>query len=79
VGFLPITDKRGGRNGSDPPWAIAETECADAVNVDWFGATLARKRGGADAITMTSSPFTGQIVSTLDRHVPGTDLTAAEL
>jgi hypothetical protein len=75
---LVIADLRGGRNGIDPPFSLRDTECVEALNVDWYGATLARKRGGADSLSMTGSTFTGT-VSTLFRHVPGTDETAAEL
>lgn len=81
MGYVVITDKRGGRNGSDPPWKIAENEWAEAINVDYFGTPLARKRGGAIAVALTpgaGNGFTGK-VSTLYRHVPGTDQTAAEL
>src|SRR5690349_433049 len=76
-----INDCTGGRNGVDPPWAIAPNECADAVNVDWYHAKVARKRNGASTASTTFSsggPFTGTI-SSLFRHVPGTDETAAEL
>lgn len=73
-----IADLRGGRNGYLPAWAIRDTECADAVNVDWYQAMLARKRGGTVAPSTTGQPFTGKI-SSLIRHVPGTDETAAEL
>lgn len=75
---LIVADLRGGRNGVDPPWSLRENECAEALNVDWIGATLGRKRGGADALAMTGTTFTGKI-STLIRHVPSTDETAAEL
>lgn len=75
---LVIADLRGGRNGIDPPSMLRDDECAEALNVDWWGATLARKRGGADALTMAGTSLTG-VVSSLFRHVPGTDETAAEL
>ena len=77
---IVIGDLRGGRNGYDPPLAIRENECADAVNVDWYQSTLAHRRNGSSASTMTFSaggPFTGKI-SSLYRHVPGTAPTAAE-
>lgn len=78
-GHLAITDQRSGRNNVDPPTIISETHCVEAKNVDFFNATFARKRGGVTALATTNSPFTGQIVSSLFRHVPGTDVTAAEL
>lgn len=76
--WITITDLTRGRNGADPPHAIAEGECTDAVNVDWYKAPLGRKRGGSTALSMTGSTFTGT-VSSLGRHIPTSDATAAEL
>src|SRR5579872_7351838 len=76
---LPIKDLRAGRNGVDPPQALSDQHCVEALNIDWYNATVARKRGGTATVTTIGSPFTGQIVSTLHRHVPSTDDTAAEL
>lgn len=75
-----IGDCRGGRNGVDPPLALGDRECVDAVNVEWYHTTLGRKRKGISAASTTFSsggPFTGK-VSSLFRHVPGTDEGAAE-
>lgn len=75
-----IADLRGGRNGYDPPWAIKDNECADAVNVEFWQSRCGRKRGGVTAATATFSaggPFNN--ITSLYRHVPGTDETAAEL
>mgnify|MGYP001564871087 CR=1 FL=1 len=74
-----IGDLRGGRNGVDPPLAIKENQCVDAVNVEWFQTTLGRKRNGMSSAGVTFSsggPFTGKI-SSIFRHVPGTDETLA--
>jgi hypothetical protein len=73
-----IADLTGGRNGYDAPQAIGDRECVDAVNVDFYKARLANKRGGMQPIPATGSPFTGTI-SSLFRHVPGTSEAAAEL
>lgn len=43
---LVIADLRGGRNGGEPPFALADNQCVEAMNVDYWGSTLARKRGG---------------------------------
>jgi len=80
--FRPATigDVRGGRNGVDPPLALREDECVDAVNVEWFQSTLGRKRRGMTAASVAFSsggPFTGKI-SSVHRHVPGTDEGEAE-
>lgn len=72
-----IDDIRGGRNGYDAAWAIKDTECADAVNVDFYKARFANKRGGLSDPSLTSG-LTG-VASFLYRHVPSTDETAAEL
>lgn len=71
-----IGDLRGGQNSADPPLAVPENQCVAALNVDWFDGTVARKRGGAAAVTM-GSVFTGTI-SHLSRFVPGADETAAK-
>lgn len=91
---LVVNDLRAGRNGTDPPLSLKQPmpsyqggaasgsgECVDALNVDWYNATLARKRGGADNVALAFSsggPFTG-VISFLGRHVPGIDETLAEL
>lgn len=80
--LIEIRDLRGGRNDNDPPLAIPEVQVLEALNIDYYGdAALARKRGGATALATTFSsggPFTG-VVSSLIRHTPGADPTAAEL
>ena len=93
---LIVANLRAGRNGTEPPLSLREagtaapgvsvpagaSECVEALNVDWYNASLARKRGGADALAMLTvvpaNIFTGT-VSFLGRHVPSTDETAAEL
>jgi hypothetical protein len=75
---LVIDDQTGGRNGYEPPWALASNQCADAVNVDFYQSRFGRKANGATAVTLTSATITG-VVSSAIRHVPNTDLTAAEL
>ena len=72
-----VDDQRNGRNGYDAPWAIRDTECAEAVNVDFYKSRLGNKRSGMLDPSFTSG-FTG-VSSALFRHVPGTDETAAEL
>lgn len=72
----------GGRNAIDAPTSelFGETQCLDAVNVDFFRTSFARKRNGLSASGVSFSsggPFTGTL-STLFRHVPASDDTAAE-
>lgn len=73
-----IDDVRGGRNGYDPPWAVKDTECVDAVNVDFYKSRLGNKRSGMLQPTTTGTTRTGT-TSSLFRHVPSTDETLAEL
>lgn len=70
-----------GRDGSTPSEIqIPPTRCKEAINVDFYQAAFARKRDGASAVfaSTTSEAFTG-VLSSLIRHVPGADETAAEL
>lgn len=73
-----IGDLRGGRNGADALTLLAENECIDAVNVDWWHAGFARKRNGSASQSLTGSTIAGKI-SALIRHVPGADETLAQL
>lgn len=77
-GRLAIEDLRSGRNGADPPQTLSDTECAEALNVDWFNSPFGRRRGGVATVSLTNSPFTGTM-SSLFRHVPTTLETSAEL
>ncbi len=75
---LVIDDLRGGRNGFDPPWALQNNQCVDAVNVDFYGTRFAHKRLGMTAASTTGVTCTG-VISSLFRHVPGILQSAAEL
>ena len=74
---LTIDDLSGGRNGYDTPSAIPNDQTFEALNVEYFDGGLGRKRNGATAIGMTSSPFTG-VVSSLLRYVPAFNEADAE-
>jgi len=77
---IAILDARGGRNGGDPPLSLPDTQLAEAMNVDFWEGTLAHKRLGAEAVSLTCSsggPFA--LVATLLSHLPTADLTALEL
>ncbi len=78
AGRLVIDDLRDGRNGLDPSWAIKDTECVDAVNIDFYHSRFGNKRSGMLNPTTTNSTTTGTI-SSVCRHVPGTSEAAAEL
>lgn len=70
-----------GRDGSTTGHiAIPPYKAKECLNVDFYMADLARKRGGAtDAYALTTNEDTSSIDSALFRHVPGADETAAEL
>lgn len=76
---LVIADLRGGRNGADPPLSLPDNQCVEALNVDWFDGTVARKRGGSDAVSQTGGTAFSSGIQTLIRHVPGNAETGAEL
>ena len=76
---IVIADLRGGRNGADPPLSLPDNQCVEALNVDWYDGTLARKRGGADAVAQTGGTAFSSGIQTLIRHVPTNAETAAEL
>jgi hypothetical protein len=83
-----VFTKLRGRDGSTasvgvPPelGGIPYDKCLEAMNVDWYRADFARKRGGASSLSLTFSsggPFSGRIVA-LGAHVPSAALSAAEL
>jgi hypothetical protein len=83
---LIINDLRGGRNGTEPPLSLRDPsagrggECVEALNVDWWRATVCRKRSGASAYALQGlggpNPITG-VISFLGRHLPGIDETQA--
>ena len=76
---LIIGDLRGGRNNTDPTIALAENQCVDALNVDWYDGLLGRKRGGSDSVSLSGGTAFTNGIQTLIRHVPGSSETAAEL
>lgn len=55
-GTIEIHDLRGGRNNADSPHAIADNQCVEAWDVDWFSGMLARKRLGSVQLGLTSGP-----------------------
>jgi hypothetical protein len=80
--YLVISDLRGGRNGLDPPWAIADNQCVDAVNIEWWRTRLGRRRNGGISVPppVGSGLMTGfEYIAVLMRHMPGADETTAEL
>ncbi len=74
-----VSELRGGRNGVDHPAGIPNTQCVDALNVDWSDNPLGRKRGGAVPISLAGGTAPGSAFVSLFRHVPDGDETAAEL
>lgn len=75
--FTGIRGRDGSTSGhiSIPPYKAKE-----CLNVDFYRADFARKRGGAsDVLAETTGGDTASVTSALMRHVPGADETAAEL
>src|SRR6185295_15882136 len=77
---IVLDDFSGGRNGVDSPVGpgFKPNEVVDAVNGDWYHTTWLRKRYGSSNTSMTGSGMLGT-VSSLGRHVPGTNDADAEL
>lgn len=68
-----------GRWGVNTPFACPTDQCVEALNIDWFRSTLARKRGGASAISLTGGTAQTGTISFLFSHVPAYDQTLREL
>jgi hypothetical protein len=70
-----------GRDGSTSSHIdIPPHKAKECLNVDFYMASLARKRGGATNIfSSTTNEDTSAVIAALVRHVPGADETAAEL
>lgn len=78
MNFLVLDDLRGGRNATDPPFAVKSNQVVEALNVDWFDGMLCRKRGGSDAVTDSGGTAFSSGIMALIRHVPGADETLVE-
>lgn len=79
LGFLTLHDFRGGRNGADPLTAIPETQCADAINVDWYRGMLARRRPGASLCPGGPPSSLTRAIFSLIRFIPGRSETQTRL
>lgn len=77
---LVLDDFSGGRNNADTPLGpmFENAQVVDAVNVDWYRTTGARKRWGSTLISTDGATFTSP-VAWLGRWVPGIDEQQAEL
>lgn len=76
---LSIDSFQGGMNSAAPPHLLLQNQCRYANNVDWFQASLMRKRGGGASLGMTGGTAFGAVVSWMSRYVPGADDAAAQL
>lgn len=78
--FLEYSGIRGRDGSTASTFKIPDYKALEAVNVDFYRASLGRKRGGADDVfASTTGETTTGIESALIRHVPGNSETAAEL
>lgn len=77
---LVFTQIRGRDGSTASTFDIPPHKAVECLNVDFYRAALARKRGGAaDAFADTTSENTAAVIAALIRHVPGADETLAEL
>lgn len=68
-----------GRSGFDPPLTVKEGQCVEALNIDWFGSSCARKRGGSDALDITGGTAFSSSIRAMSSFLPGDDQTLLEL
>lgn len=68
-----------GRWGTSQPFSCPPDQCIEAVNVDWFRSSLARKRGGAANVALTGGTALTGVVSHLTSYVPNYDQGLREL
>lgn len=59
-----------GRDGSTPPLKLSDDKCVEALNVDFFESSLARKRGGAAVTSLTGGTAQSGVESFLGSFVP---------
>jgi hypothetical protein len=67
-----------GRNGYEDPFVLRADEACEALNGDFYGAGLMRRRGGATTLSLAGGTAPASGVRFLCRHVPGSDQSAAE-
>lgn len=67
-----------GRWGSNVPFGCPPNQVIEALNVDWFRSTFARKRNGATSISLTGGTAQTGVISFLTSHVPSDDQTLRE-
>lgn len=69
-----------GRDGSNSSFLIAQNQCVEAFNVDWYKSGLGRKRGGSATLSLATAAtaFSGGTAA-LGRFVPAFDQSAAEM
>lgn len=68
-----------GRDGSTPKFALPPEKCVEALNIDFFESSLARKRGGASAISLSGGTAQTGVISALFTHVPSDNQSNREL
>lgn len=76
-GIFTLRALDGGRNGFDAPLSVPDHQCLEAVNVEWYGTSFARKRNGAAELSGLTAANSSWL--SLLRHVPLEGETAAEL
>lgn len=78
-GDLIITDLSGGLNDTDPATSLEPNQCTVVENIEFWQAPCGARRLGSSAITLSASLSGKTAVTFLHRHLPTTDITAAQL
>lgn len=77
---LDINSLRGGQNDTDSPANIADDQCTNATNVEFFHSFLGERRNGCEAFSVTGSGLDDETKTVhLSQWFPTNDPKAAEL
>lgn len=76
---LIINDLSGGLNDTDPATSIAQNQCTVVENIEFWQAPCGARRLGSSAITLPASLSGKAAITFLHRHLPTTDISAAQL
>lgn len=68
-----------GRNGEDPVFSVRDGQVVEALNVDFFQSSLARKRGGAASVSITGGTAFTTGIARMGVFEPTSDPGAVEL
>lgn len=76
---ITITSLRGGLNDAEPPQELAQDECVQADNVEFFFSTCGERRAGCTALSLTSSGLTSEaVIAHISQWFPANVVTTPE-